>query len=61
MSSWRDEAIVRLTTETGLRAGEVIGMGIADVDLKTGARLHRLRLSVSVELTGGTGDPSTMG
>jgi integrase/recombinase XerD len=33
----RDEALVRLMTETGMRAGEVIGLGVADVDLTRGA------------------------
>lgn len=32
----RDEAIVRLMAETGLRAGEVIGMQLADIDLQQG-------------------------
>jgi len=32
----RDEAIVRLMAETGMRAGEVIGLTIADVDLQRG-------------------------
>ncbi|WP_458612048.1 tyrosine-type recombinase/integrase [Mycobacterium sp. C3-094] len=32
----RDEAIVRLMSETGLRAGEVLGMGTDDVDLGRG-------------------------
>ncbi len=32
----RDEAIVRLMTETGARAGEVIGMQTADIDLPHG-------------------------
>ena len=32
----RDDAIVRLMAETGLRAGEVIGMQVADVDLQQG-------------------------
>lgn len=32
----RDEAIVRLMAETGLRAGEVIGMQASDVDLQQG-------------------------
>lgn len=32
----RDEAIVRLMSETGLRAGEVIAMSAADVDLQEG-------------------------
>ncbi|MER5830539.1 tyrosine-type recombinase/integrase [Streptomyces sp. NPDC002130] len=30
----RDEAIVRLMAETGVRAGEVVGMSVADIDLK---------------------------
>jgi site-specific recombinase XerD len=37
----RDEAIVRLMIETGVRAGEVIGMTVADVDLKRGAAVVR--------------------
>jgi site-specific recombinase XerD len=37
----RDEAIVRLMTETGMRAGEVIAMELTDVDLKTGAATVR--------------------
>jgi len=32
----RDEAIVRLMAETGMRAGEVIGLSIGDVDLIRG-------------------------
>lgn len=32
----RDEAIVRLMAETGMRAGEVTGLAIADVDLNRG-------------------------
>jgi len=32
----RDEAVVRLMCETGLRAGEVIGMQLSDVDLAQG-------------------------
>jgi site-specific recombinase XerD len=32
----RDEAIVRLMCESGLRAGEVVGLHTADVDLKRG-------------------------
>jgi site-specific recombinase XerD len=32
----RDEAIVRLMAETGMRAGEVCGLSIADVDLPRG-------------------------
>jgi site-specific recombinase XerD len=32
----RDEAIVRLMAETGARAGEIIGMNVADVDLRRG-------------------------
>lgn len=38
----RDEAVVRLMSETGLRAGEVIAMQLADVDLHRGlATVHR--------------------
>lgn len=32
----RDEAMIRLMAETGLRAGEVIGMQLAEVDLQRG-------------------------
>lgn len=37
----RDEAIVRLMAESGLRAGEVIGMNVTDIDLHRGAALVR--------------------
>jgi site-specific recombinase XerD len=38
----RDEAIVRLMAETGIRAGEVIAMQLADVDVDRGlATVHR--------------------
>lgn len=38
----RDEALVRLMAETGVRAGEVIGMAVGDVDLTRGlARVRR--------------------
>lgn len=37
----RDEAIVRLMAETGLRAGEVIGMQVPDVDLAQGRAIVR--------------------
>src|SRR5215217_7062421 len=37
----RDEAIVRLMAETGLRAGEVIGMQLTDVDLTSGVATVR--------------------
>ena len=37
----RDEAIVRLMAETGLRAGEVIGMQVSDVDLQQGRAIVR--------------------
>lgn len=37
----RDEAVVRLMTETGMRAGEVIGMQLADVDLGKGIAVIR--------------------
>jgi integrase len=37
----RDEAIVRLMTETGMRAGEAINMEVTDVDLKAGAATVR--------------------
>ena len=37
----RDEAVVRLMTETGLRAGEVIAMETADLDLQQGRAIVR--------------------
>lgn len=37
----RDEAIVRLMAETGLRAGEVIALQISDVDLQHGRAIVR--------------------
>lgn len=37
----RDEALIRLMAETGLRAGEVIGMRVADVDLQEGRAVIR--------------------
>jgi site-specific recombinase XerD len=37
----RDEAVVRLMAETGMRAGEVIGMTGADVDLPRGLAVVR--------------------
>jgi site-specific recombinase XerD len=38
----RDEAIVRLMAETGLRAAELIGLSVADVDIARGlAIVHR--------------------
>ena len=37
----RDEAVVRLMAETGMRAGEVIGMTSADVDLPRGLAVVR--------------------
>jgi site-specific recombinase XerD len=37
----RDEAIVRLMAETGLRAGEVIAMQVADVELQQGRAIVR--------------------
>ncbi|MFE1462529.1 tyrosine-type recombinase/integrase [Streptomyces nigra] len=37
----RDEAIVRLMAEAGARAGEIVGMGVADIDLKRGAAIVR--------------------
>ncbi len=36
MRDRRDEAIVRLMAETGMRAGEVCGLTVADVDLQRG-------------------------
>ncbi|MEV0749494.1 tyrosine-type recombinase/integrase [Streptomyces sp. RTGN2] len=38
----RDEAIVRLMAETGIRSGEVVAMTVGDVDLKTGVAIVRL-------------------
>jgi site-specific recombinase XerD len=37
----RDEAIVRLMAETGLRAGELIALSVADVDLDRGQAVVR--------------------
>lgn len=37
----RDEAIVRLMAETGLRAGELIGMQVGDVDFQAGRAVVR--------------------
>jgi integrase/recombinase XerD len=37
----RDDALVRLLAETGIRAGEAIALHTADVDLATGAALVR--------------------
>jgi integrase len=37
----RDEAIVRLMVETGARAGEVVAMTLADVDLAAGSAIVR--------------------
>jgi site-specific recombinase XerD len=37
----RDEAIIRLMIETGARAGEVIDMAVADVDLSAGTAVIR--------------------
>jgi site-specific recombinase XerD len=37
----RDEAIVRLMAETGLRAGEVIAMQVADIELQQGRAIVR--------------------
>ena len=37
----RDEAIVRFMLETGARAGEVVGLTVADIDLSRGTALVR--------------------
>ena len=37
----RDEAIVRIMLETGLRAGEVVGLEVGDVDLAQGSLIVR--------------------
>nr|WP_275585881.1 tyrosine-type recombinase/integrase [Geodermatophilus sabuli] len=37
----RDEALVRLMIETGVRAGEVVALGTGDVDLSTGTATVR--------------------
>ncbi|SDG97278.1 tyrosine-type recombinase/integrase [Pseudonocardia oroxyli] len=37
----RDEAIIRLMIETGVRAGEVMALAVADVDLSTGRAVVR--------------------
>ena len=47
----RDEAIVRLMAETGVRAGEVIGIQVSDLDLKEG----RATVRRGKGGTGGTG------
>jgi integrase/recombinase XerD len=37
----RDEALIRFMTETGARAGEVLALTVADVDLKAGTAVIR--------------------
>ncbi|MDP9406579.1 MAG: phage integrase N-terminal SAM-like domain-containing protein, partial [Actinomycetota bacterium] len=37
----RDEALVRFMVETGARAGEVVALGVADVDLRAGTAVVR--------------------
>ncbi len=37
----RDEALIRLMAETGARAGEVVALGVADMDLTAGTALVR--------------------
>jgi integrase/recombinase XerD len=37
----RDEALVRLMAETGLRAGEAVGLAVDDVDVRAGTALVR--------------------
>lgn len=37
----RDEAIVRFMFETGVRAGEVLALGVGDIDLKAGTAVIR--------------------
>jgi integrase/recombinase XerD len=37
----RDEAIIRLMTETGARAGEILALAVTDVDLAAGTALIR--------------------
>jgi integrase/recombinase XerD len=37
----RDEAIIRLMVETGVRAGEVVAMGTEDMDVRAGSALIR--------------------
>ena len=37
----RDEAIVRLLAETGVRAGELLGMQVSDMDLQQGSAIVR--------------------
>lgn len=41
MRDRRDEAIIRLMLETGARAGEVVAMELADVDLAAGSAIVR--------------------
>jgi integrase/recombinase XerD len=36
LSDRRDEALVRLLTETGLRAGETVALQVEDLDLRAG-------------------------
>ena len=37
----RDEALIRFMVETGARAGEVVALGVADVDLSAGTAIVR--------------------
>lgn len=41
MRDRRDEAILRLMLESGIRAGEVVALGVADVDLMAGTAVVR--------------------
>lgn len=41
LRSKRDEALIRLMLETGMRAGEVVGLDVGDVDLKRGTAVVR--------------------
>jgi site-specific recombinase XerD len=38
---WRDEAIIRLMLETGMRAGETVALGVGDIDLLEGTATVR--------------------
>lgn len=41
MRDRRDEAVIRLMVETGMRAGEVVSLGTSDVDLRTQTAIVR--------------------
>ena len=43
LSDRRDEALVRLLTETGLRAGETVALQVEDLDLRAGTAPRNTR------------------